>query len=314
MFLRELFENDSAKHAAFCFGRMNPPTQGHQQLINTVVNQGRGGDFFIFTSQSQDPKKNPLDYQTKVRFLRALYPDIAGHFVYEPGLKTIMHVAQWLYNKGYRNVTFIAGSDRLADFKELLTKYNGIEGPNGMYKFNSINFASSGERDPDAEGVSGVSASAARAAAAAGDYEAFSQATAAGALTQQLYDAVRKGMNIAEAVTGQLPSDETMNISGADLQKLRRLPQYKQGYDAQLKQTTGAPKNPYELGSDQYNAFHTGASDAYLKQNSLKMVEDASGYIPKNKREAKDPRWSNALSVDVTPKTPAKNARAFRLI
>lgn len=314
MFLRELFENDSAKHAAFCFGRMNPPTVGHQQLINAVAKAGHGGDFFIFTSQSQDPKKNPLDYETKVRFLRALYPDIASHIVYEPGLKTIMHVAQWLYKNGYRNVTFVAGSDRLADFKELLEKYNGVEGPNGMYKFNRINFASSGERDPDSEGVAGVSASAARAAAAAGNYEAFAQAVGSGKLTKELYNAVRQGMNIAEAVTGQLPPDETMNISGTDLQRLRRLPQYKQGYDAQSKQTTGTPTNPYELGSDQYNAFHTGASDAYLKNNSLKMSEDASGYIPKNKKEAKDPRWSNALSVDVTPETPAKNAQAFRLI
>ncbi len=239
MLLTDLFESIDKRHAAFCFGRMNPPTQGHQQLINTVVQAGRGSDFFIFTSQSQDPKKNPLDYQTKVRFLRALYPGIASHIVYEPGLKTIMQVAAWLYNKGYRSVTFVAGSDRLADFQELLEKYNGKEMPNGYYKFDSINFASSGERDPDAEGVTGVSASAAREAAKAGDYEAFSQAVGAGKLTQQLYDAVRKGMNINE---------------------------------------------------------------------------DASGYIPKNKREAKDPRWSNALTVDVTPKTPYKNAKALRLI
>lgn len=239
MLLTDLFESTDKRHAAFCFGRMNPPTQGHQQLINTVAQAGRGSDFFIFTSQSQDPKKNPLDYQTKVRFLRALNPSIASHIVYEPGLKTIMQVAHWLYAKGYRRVTFVAGSDRLADFKELLEKYNGVEGTNGYYQFDSINFASSGERDPDAEGVTGVSASAARAAAAAGDYEAFAQATGAGKLAKSLYDAVRKGMNINE---------------------------------------------------------------------------DASGYIPKNKREAKDPRWSNALTVDVTTKTPYKNAKALRLI
>ena len=239
MFLTQLFEAVDKRHAAFCFGRMNPPTQGHRQLINTVAQAGQGGDFFIFTSQTQDPKKNPLDYQTKVQFLRALYPNIASHIVYEPGLKTIMHVAHWLYNKGYRSVTFVAGSDRLADFKELLEKYNGVEGANGYYQFDSINFASSGDRDPDAEGVTGVSASAARAAAAAGDYEAFNQAVGAGKLTQQLYNAVRQGMNLSE---------------------------------------------------------------------------DASGYIPKNKREAKDPRWSMALSVDVTPETPTKNAKALRLI
>lgn len=239
MFLSQLFEAVDKRHAAFCFGRMNPPTVGHGQLINTVARSAAGGDYFIFTSQSQDPKKNPLDYATKVKFLKALFPEHASHIVQDPSLKTIMHVAHWLYAKGYRSVTFVAGSDRLADFKELLEKYNGVEGANGYYQFDSIAFVSSGDRDPDAEGVTGVSASAARAAAAAGDFEAFSQAVGAGKLTQQLYDAVRKGMNINE---------------------------------------------------------------------------NASGYIPKNKREARDPRWSNALSVDVTPETPTKNARALRLI
>jgi len=315
MFLRDLFEADTAKHAAFCFGRMNPPTIGHQQLINTVARAAHGGDFFIFTSQSQDPKKNPLDYQTKVKFLRALYPDLASHFVYEPSLKTVIQVAHWLYSKGYRSVTFVAGSDRLADFKELLTKYNGVEGPNGMYKFDRINFVSSGERDPDAEGVTGVSASAARAAAQAGDFKAFAQATGAGKLAQPLYDAVRQGM-LLENVTGKLPPGETMNIDGANLVRLRKLPQYKQGYDAQMRMSTGTPNNSYELGSDQYNAFYIGTGDAFAKKNSFinDVAEDASGYIPKNKREAKDPRWSMALSVDVTPETPTKNARAFRLI
>ncbi len=238
MFLTELFEATDKRHAAFCFGRMNPPTQGHQQLISTVVQEGRGSDFFIFTSQSQDAKKNPLDYQTKVRFLRALYPGIASHIIYDPNLKTIIQVAHWLYSKGYRSITFVAGSDRLEDFKQLLEKYNGVKTTNGYYQFDSINFASSGDRDPDADGVSGISASAAREAAKAGNYEAFSQAVGAGAITQQLYDAVRKGMNINE---------------------------------------------------------------------------DASGYIPKNKREAQDPRWSNALTVDVHPDTPTKNLKAFKL-
>jgi hypothetical protein len=194
MFLQQLFEAIDRKHAAFCFGRMNPPTVGHGQLINTVAQAAGSGDYYIFTSQTQDAKKNPLDYATKVKFIKALFPEHAGHVVQDSSLKTIIQVAQWLYDRGYRSVTFVAGSDRLENFKELLTKYNGVEGAAGFYQFDSIEFASSGERDPDADGIAGVSASAAREAAAAGDSDAFAQATGAGEVAEPLYLAVRRGM------------------------------------------------------------------------------------------------------------------------
>lgn len=237
MFLAQLFEAIDKRHAAFCFGRMNPPTLGHKQLADTVAKSAAGGDYFIFTSQTQDPKKNPLDYATKVKFLKALMPEYAGHIVYDPSLKTIIQIAHWLYAKGYRSVTFVAGSDRIEGFKELLNKYNGVEGPNGFYKFDSINIVSSGDRDPDGDGLAGISATGAREAAKAGNLEAFAQATGAGKLAQPLYDAVRKG-----------------------------------------------------------------------------MLVECSGYIPKNKKEARDPRWSNALTVDVHTDTPRKNMKALRLI
>ena len=237
MFLQQLFEAVDKRHAAFCFGRMNPPTIGHAQLINTVAKSAGGGDYFVFVSQTQDSKKNPLDYSTKIKFLKALFSEQANHIVQDPSLKTIIQIAHWLYAKGYRSVTFVAGSDRIEGFTELLNKYNGVEGPNGFYKFDAINFVSSGDRDPDGEGLAGVSATAAREAAKAGNLQAFAQATGAGKLAEPLYHAVRKG-----------------------------------------------------------------------------LLVECSGYIPKNKKEAKDPRWSNALTVDVHPNTPYKNARALRLV
>ena len=198
MFLQQLFEAIEKKHASFCFGRMNPPTLGHKQLIDTVANASNGGDYYVFVSQTQDPKKNPLDYATKVKFIKALVPEHAQHVVYDTSLKTIIQIAHWLYAKGYKSVTFVAGSDRIDNFRELLNKYNGVEGPNGFYKFDSINVVSSGDRDPDADGLAGISATAAREAAKAGDLEAFAQATGAGKLAQPLYDAVRKGMGIQD--------------------------------------------------------------------------------------------------------------------
>lgn len=281
MFLTELFEAQTPKHASFCFGRMNPPTVGHAQLINTVAKSSQGGDYFVFVSQTQDSKKNPLDYATKVKFIKALFPDQASHIVYAPELKTIMQVAEWLYNAGYRAVTFAAGSDRLDSFKKLLTDYNGKEGGNVYYKFDTINFVSSGDRDPDADGVAGVSASSAREAASRGDMAAFAQATGAGKLAPALYQAVRKGMLLEHIVK-----------HGSDYRILSKKTGKNMGT---FPSKAAAKKHEREI--------------QYFKHAN----EDASGYIPKNSKEARDPRWSNALTVDVKLNTPNKNLRAFKL-
>ena len=237
MFLIEVFKEKSRKSVAFCFGRMNPPTIGHARLLNTTARASAGGDYYIFLSHTQDSKKNPLDYNTKIDFVKSMYPQHADHVSYG-SRRTIMEIMEFLYHNNYTDVIYVCGNDRLPAFKELLNKYNGIEGGKTYYKFNSIDIVSSGPRDPDDDGVAGASASAARAAAEEGDKEEFKKITGAGRFAPQLYKAVRKGM----------------------------------------------------------------------------LKEEASGYIPKNKKEANDPRWSNALSVDVNPKTPYKNAKALKLV
>jgi hypothetical protein len=203
MFIFELFEVPEVKHASFCFGRMNPPTVGHKQLINTVAESAHSGDYFIFVSHTQDPKKNPLDPQTKIAFIKQMFPEHASHVVDRTGLTTALFAASMLYEAGYNSVTFVAGSDRMGQFQKLLSDYNGVEGKShGYYKFENIEFVSSGDRDPDADGLAGISASRAREAAAAGDIEAFAQATGAGDLTKELYAAVRSGMKITEDAAG----------------------------------------------------------------------------------------------------------------
>jgi RNA polymerase sigma factor (sigma-70 family) len=205
MKIRELFE-DAVKHVTFCFGRMNPPTIGHKQVLDTMSKQG--GEMKIFVSQSQDPKKNPLDYSTKVKFIKAMFPDYAADVVEDSSLNTVVKVASYLYDQGYTAATFVAGSDRLDDMKKLLEAYNGVEGKShGYYKFEVLDFVNSGDREDGAEGVAGVSASGARAAAANGDLEAFKEATGAGELSQKLYDAVRKGMGINEDIDARIDVD-----------------------------------------------------------------------------------------------------------
>ena len=203
MFIHELFEAPAVNHASFCFGRMNPPTIGHKQLIDTVAKSAHQGKYFIFVSHSQDAKKNPLDPQTKIAFIKKMFPEHADHVVDRAGLTTVLFAASMLYEAGYNSVTFVAGSDRMGQFQKLLTDYNGVEGKShGYYKFENINFESSGDRDPDADGLAGVSASRAREAAAAGDIKEFAAATGAGKLTQELYAAVRSGMKLAEDAAG----------------------------------------------------------------------------------------------------------------
>jgi hypothetical protein len=198
MLLVELFESDT-KHVTFCFGRMNPPTIGHAEVFKTM--KGQGGDYKIFFSQSQDKKKNPLDYNTKISFVKKMFPEHADKVVDDAGLNTVVKVAAYLYDQGYTSVTFVAGSDRLEDMKKLLEAYNGVEGKShGYYDFEVLDFVSSGEREDGAEGVAGVSASGARAAAANGDLAAFQAATGAGELAEPLYAAVRKGMGLKDAV------------------------------------------------------------------------------------------------------------------
>jgi DNA-binding LacI/PurR family transcriptional regulator len=197
MLLNELFEQEG-KHVTFCFGRMNPPTVGHEQVFKTMA--GQGGDFKIFVSQSQDRKENPLSYSDKIKFIKAIHSQYAENVVDNNSLNTIGKVASYLYDLGYRNATFVAGSDRLPTMSKLLKDYNGVEGKaHGYYEFDVLDFVSAGERDPDSDGVSGVSASKARAAAANNNPEEFKAATGAGEIASKMFAAVRQGMGINES-------------------------------------------------------------------------------------------------------------------
>jgi hypothetical protein len=197
MRIKDLSSIDEAegKTASFAFGRMNPPTIGHKKLADTVLAQA--GDPYIFLSQSQKSKTDPLDFTTKVALARQFFPGVS---VGDPSVKTIIEALTKLDSLGYDNVIYVAGSDRIQDFTELLNKYNGTPDKSGniAYTFKNIQVVSAGERDPDAEGAEGMSASKMRAAAAEGDFEAFKSGTPEPKLAQTMYDRVRAGMGITE--------------------------------------------------------------------------------------------------------------------
>ena len=180
------------KHVAFAFGRFNPPTVGHKKLIDTVVDASDGGDFYIFTSQSQDPDKNPLDYQTKVNFLKKLFHDIQDKIVYDVSIKNVLQAADKLKANGYTAATFVCGSDRVPEFTKLLNTWNGMD---KTPRFGVLNIISSGEREDGVEGVGGVSASMAREFVKNNDFESFKGTVPNNPqLAKELFDAVKQGM------------------------------------------------------------------------------------------------------------------------
>ena len=196
----ELMEK-SGDTAVFTFGRLNPPTTGHGKLIDAMgIQQSKnvGSKMHVFVSHSQDAKKNPLDYKRKVAYIRKMFPKYAKNITTDKA-RTIFEVAVSLYNRGYKSIVMVVGSDRVDEFEELLNEYNGVKSRHGYYGFDNIEVVSAGERDPDAEGVEGMSASKMRKAAMDGDFDSFKQGVPANFKdVEKLYKDVRKSMGIRE--------------------------------------------------------------------------------------------------------------------
>ena len=160
--------------AVFVFGRFNPPTIGHEKLINAVIaiNQREGGTALIYGSHTQDSRKNPLTHKQKFKWLIKMFPRMKKSLQSTATEKNVMEIATELNGK-YDKLVMVAGSDRVDEFTSLLNSYNGIKSKHGFYKFEEIEVKSAGERDPDADGASGMSASKMRKAATQGDFKAF---------------------------------------------------------------------------------------------------------------------------------------------
>jgi hypothetical protein len=184
------------------FGRFNPPHNGHLKLLNTVASVAKGGEYRIYSSQSVDPKKNPLPLADKIKFLRLMFPKHARQIVADADIKTSLGVLGKLYKQGYTEVTMVVGSDRIDEFQKLFDKYNGVKTSGEFFEFEGgVKVVSAGDRDPDAEGISGMSASKMRQAAADNDLASFAKGLPREFKNAQLlFNAVRKGMGLNESV------------------------------------------------------------------------------------------------------------------
>ena len=187
---------EAPKTVAMTYGRFNPPTIGHEKLI-TKLSTVRADDYKVYASHSQNPKRDPLQYAKKIAYMKKSFPKHKKNIVVSEA-RTIFDILTEL-NKTYQNIVIVAGSDRVTEFKTLSNKYNGVESKHGYYKFDNIQVISAGERDPDAEGATGMSASKMRAAAQDNDFDSFKQGTPLpDAQAKKLYFDVRKSMGIRE--------------------------------------------------------------------------------------------------------------------
>ena len=195
------YVTEATKEVTFTFGRFNPPTTGHEKLLNAVAKVARGSKYMVFASQSNDAKKNPLDYTTKVKYMRKMFPKHARSIMLDNSVRSVFDILTKLYDQGYNKVNMVVGSDRVPEFEALTNKYNNVKGRHGFYNFEGgINIVSAGERDPDADDVSGMSASKMRAAASANDLATFTKGLPRGFKDgQALFNDVRKGMGLKES-------------------------------------------------------------------------------------------------------------------
>ena len=174
------------------FGRFNPPTAGHEKLLDKIKDTAEGGQYTVYPSHSEDNDKNPIGAEDKVLFMRKIFPDHSNSIVYDPSIRTIIDALTHADVQGYQTINLVVGGDRQKEFETLANKYNGE-----LYTFDAINVISAGDRDPDAEGTEGMSASKLRALAADGDFEAFKKGlpkAAKGSVAQELFNTVQKSI------------------------------------------------------------------------------------------------------------------------
>ena len=258
--------------AVFAFGRFNPPTIGHEKLVNAViaVNQREGGTALIYGSHSQDNRTNPLSHTEKFKYLKKMFPRQRKILQSSSRARNIMEIAAELSEK-HNKLILIAGSDRVTEFKSLPNSYNGKKSKHGFYEFEEIDVVSAGERDPDADGATGMSASKMRKAATQGDFESFLLG-ASDELTvkdkRNMMNDVRKGLKldtIREAMKRRRGYEKPVIVEHKDNIETKELSW--QGYDTVNLSTC---VEAYELFDEIVNSVGDGtftkSEKGYIKE------------------------------------------------
>ena len=192
---------EEKKTLYFVWGRMNPPTAGHEKLLDFLKQKAGNNPFRIYLTQSEDTNKNPIPYVDKIKFARKGFPQYARQIILDKKLKTIFDAVTSFYNEGFTDIVIVAGQDRIREYEITLSKYNGKKAKHGFYNFKSIQVLSAGKRDPESSGVEGVSGTKLREYVKANDFTKFAQympKRLSNADTKAVYNAVRKGLGLKE--------------------------------------------------------------------------------------------------------------------
>ena len=215
MKFRDFLFEQKEKHAVMAFGRMNPITVGHEKLVNKVQEIAKkvGGSAHIVVSHSQDPKKNPLTSAQKLKHAKRAFPGV-NVSASDASAPNFLAQASKLHKQGVTHFHMVGGSDRADEYKTLLNKYNNVKGPHGHFNFKHIEVHSAGDRDPDAEGVEGMSASKMREHASNGNFKEFRKGVPSkmtDAHAKEMFNHVRQGMGVNENVDEDF---ETLLVEG----------------------------------------------------------------------------------------------------
>lgn len=192
---------EEEKTLYFVWGRMNPPTSGHEKLLDFLKAKAGNNPYRIYLTQSEDRNKNPIPFVQKVKFARKGFPQYARQIMMDKKLKTIFDAVTSFYNEGFKRIVIVAGADRVREYDLTLNKYNGVKGRHGFYNFEKIHVLSAGDRDPESKGVEGVSGTQLRGFAEDGDFTKFAQRMPkklSNADAKQVFNAVRKGLGLKE--------------------------------------------------------------------------------------------------------------------
>ena len=206
----ELAGGDLEQPITITFGRFNPPTIGHEKLLQAAKKISAGGDLRVYPSRTHEPKKNPLGPGSKIKFMKKMFPDYEENIVDNAKMKSIFDVLKSVSNAGYGSINIVVGADRQAEFENLANKYNG-----DLYDFEQIRVVSAGTRDADAEGVEGMSASLLRKAVMDGDGETFNKGMPKGFETpdiQALFNAVKGGLSAPAKKKGKEEAKESYDL------------------------------------------------------------------------------------------------------
>ena len=247
------------------FMRANPPTAGHETVVNKVLDVAKktGGSHSVILSHSQDPKKNPLPPSQKLKHAKKAFPN-ANVEVASDEMPTLLHHAVRYHQQGVKNLHVVVGQDRVQQFKDLLDKYNGVEKPHGYYKFNNITVHSAGNRDPDAEGLEGISGTKMRQAANSGDRETF-HAGASSAMSEKqkddmMKDIVKNSKKITEEVVGSVDARGLGFVTGVPAVQVSEIANYVEKNTADSDQKDNILKTFKKFHTD----YHTKIFKSFL--------------------------------------------------